>query len=90
MSAPFAADTSLVRRLYANSMDPSGFDRWLAAHDAEVAAKARREHRTAWANYINEWESTVGAPMCTPATIAHALRMNPTPFGRAAGIRSGQ
>lgn len=44
------------------------------------------EHRKEWANYIDSWDQTVGVPMCTPRTIAAALRWEHVPFGKGEGI----
>lgn len=40
----FTPTTATVRQLYANSMDPAGFDRWLGAHDAEQVRELQAEN----------------------------------------------
>ena len=40
MAEEYTPTEAQVRQLYANSMDPAGFDRWLAEVRREVAEKA--------------------------------------------------
>ncbi|PRA13314.1 hypothetical protein CQ010_01320 [Arthrobacter sp. MYb211] len=62
------------------------------AHVAEVLDKHMQEreqkslaaHRREWADYIENWHSTVGAPICHVDTVIQALRSNHLPFGKAA------
>ena len=48
MSADYTPTTDDVRDYYGNGQVPEEFDRWLAAHDAEVASKALRDAADAW------------------------------------------
>lgn len=43
MAEDYTPTTAQVRQLYANSMDPAGFNRWLAEVRREAAEKALRD-----------------------------------------------
>ena len=61
------------------------FDRWLEAHDREVAVGALRDHREGWAGWIEDHGSYVGTTELTQAEIVAVLRSDFVPFGIKAG-----
>lgn len=75
MSDDYTPDTQEVRDAYAwyeggiyHEYDPKGYpkiDRWLAAHDAEVAAKALREAAAEMQDILLVQRSLLGSPTYT-------------------------
>lgn len=57
MTDPYTPTTEEVRALYDERTEPGEFDRWLAAHDAEVAAKADlRGFNRGYGQANREWQ----------------------------------
>lgn len=88
--------TAMVRSKYANVLSTSlgfrrseqwgrDFDRWLAAHDAEVAAKAKAEERSRIAEAIEQtpWEVAGDCAPIPPEDQAAWIR------GANAGVEFG-
>lgn len=62
----------------------------LAEHDRAVKAEALEQSDRDWANYIENWGSSVGDPDFTRERLLALLR-GPRPFGSAAGsVKAGE